>query len=97
MNVKPGWTTTEFKCVLLFAGVLLFNMSGYAERPLDWEELLVIAGLLGLYSGGRAAEKVIAARNGVQHPSDADLLIKELRARMNEPSPPPTVNTENRS
>ena len=50
--MKPGKQSTEFWLILSFVATFLANGSMYINIP--WEQFPVLAGVVGVYAGGRS-------------------------------------------
>ena len=65
MDPKSGKQSTEFWLTLAFGVVFLANGTEYVDIP--WDQMIVLAGVFGVYTGGRSfvkgqtAKGVIAA------------------------------------
>ncbi|KKN82619.1 hypothetical protein LCGC14_0306840 [marine sediment metagenome] len=73
MDPKSGKQSTEFWLSLAFGVVFLANGTEYVDIP--WDQFIVLAGVFGVYTGGRSHVKaqeakamVAAALNGKPKP-----------------------------
>ena len=69
MDPKSGKQSTEFWLTLAFGVVFVANGTEYVNIP--WDQMIVLAGIFGVYTGGRSFVKgqtakgvVAAALNG---------------------------------
>ncbi len=75
MNPKSGKQSTEFWLSLAFGVVFVLNGTVWVDIP--WDQMIVLAGVFGVYTGGRSFVKgqtakgvVVAALKGEVKPKE---------------------------
>jgi len=63
MDTKSGKQSTEFWLSLAFGVVFLANGTEYVNIP--WDQMIVLAGVFGVYTGGRSFVKGATAKGVV--------------------------------
>ena len=63
MEPKNGKRSTEFWLCLAFGVVFLANGTAYVDIP--WDQMIVLAGVFGVYTGGRSHVKAQEAKSVV--------------------------------
>lgn len=64
MNPRPGKNSSEFWLTLAYGVIFALNGSAYLNVP--WDQMIVLAGVFGVYSGGRSFVKGKAAQASPQ-------------------------------